>query len=161
MDGLKRRAKGSLRIRLSLWLSLAILGVALIAGAFTFSSAFDEAHELQDDVLRQVATLFDQRHLSLPEGRDRGGTEAEPRPAIRNRGSLSSLSRRCCRGVSATALARYWHCRKTCWMGCRPAGPAMKHIGSWSTPLAPGSVWRWPRRRLSVTKSRGIVHCVP
>ncbi len=76
MDGLKRRVKGSLRIRLSLWLSLAILGVALIAGVFTFSSAFDEAHELQDDVLRQVAALFDRHHLSLPEGGDRGGAAA-------------------------------------------------------------------------------------
>lgn len=50
--------------------------MALIAGIFTFFSAFDEAHELQDDVLRQVATLFDQRRLSLPEDRDRGGIAA-------------------------------------------------------------------------------------
>ena len=61
MDGLKRRVGDSLQIRLSLWLSFAILSVALIAGIFAFFSAFDEAHELQDDVLREVAMLFD-RH---------------------------------------------------------------------------------------------------
>lgn len=64
--------KNSLQIRLSLWLSLAILSVALIAGIFAFFSAFDEAHELQDDVLRQVATLFDQHHLTVPREGDSG-----------------------------------------------------------------------------------------
>lgn len=67
MDGLKRRVKDSLQFRLSLWLSMAILSVALIAGVFAFFSAFDEAHELQDDMLRQVATLFDRHHLAVPQ----------------------------------------------------------------------------------------------
>lgn len=70
MDGIKRRVKDSLQIKLSLWLSLAILGIALIAGTVTFFSAFNEAHELQDDVLRHVATLFDRHHLPVPQGRD-------------------------------------------------------------------------------------------
>lgn len=73
MDGLKRRVKDSLQIRLSLWLSLAILSVALIAGIFAFFSAFNEAHELQDDVLRQVASLFDRHHLTVPQA---GGTDS-------------------------------------------------------------------------------------
>ncbi len=72
MDGIKRRVKDSLQIRLSLWLSLAILGIALIAGIFAFFSAFNEAHELQDDVLRQVATLFDRQHLPVPQEGDSG-----------------------------------------------------------------------------------------
>jgi two-component system OmpR family sensor kinase len=57
MDGLKRRLSESVQIKLSFTLSLAILAVAIIAGLFSFHSAFDEAHELQDDVLRQVAQL--------------------------------------------------------------------------------------------------------
>lgn len=65
MDGLKRRLKESVQFKLSFTLSLVILVVAIVAGAFSFMSAFDEAHELQDDVLRQVAQLMDQQGLSL------------------------------------------------------------------------------------------------
>ena len=83
MDGIKRRVTDSLQIRLSLWLSLAILSVALIAGIFAFFSAFNEAHELQDDVLRQVATLFDRHHLTLPEARDSGaGPDSDPESRV-------------------------------------------------------------------------------
>ncbi len=59
MDGFKRRLKDSLQFRLSFSLALAILIVALVAGIFSFASAFDEAHDLQDDVLRQIATLLE------------------------------------------------------------------------------------------------------
>ncbi len=72
MDGRQKRVENSLQIRLSLWISLAILSVAVLAGSFAYFSAFDEAHELQDDVLRQVATLFDRHHLSLPQAGDSG-----------------------------------------------------------------------------------------
>ena len=64
MDGLKRRLNESIQLKLSFILSLAILVVASVAGAFSFLSAFDEAHELQDDVLRQVAQLMDRQRLS-------------------------------------------------------------------------------------------------
>jgi len=57
--------KESVQFKLSFTLSLVILVVAIVAGAFSFMSAFDEAHELQDDVLRQVAQLMDQQGLSL------------------------------------------------------------------------------------------------
>ncbi|WP_283150766.1 ATP-binding protein [Silvimonas soli] len=66
MDGFKERIKDSLQLRLSLWLAVVILGVAIIAGAFSFFTAQDEAHELQDETLRQVALLFDEHHLPLP-----------------------------------------------------------------------------------------------
>ncbi|MEZ5726590.1 MAG: ATP-binding protein [Burkholderiaceae bacterium] len=59
MDGLKARLNASLQFRLSFALALAILVVALVAGGFSFVSAFGEAHELQDDMLRQVAALAD------------------------------------------------------------------------------------------------------
>ena len=55
MDGLKKRLNESVQLKLSFILSLAILVVASVAGIFSYLSAFDEAHELQDDVLRQVA----------------------------------------------------------------------------------------------------------
>ena len=64
MDGIKRRLNESVQLKLSFTLSLAILVVAIVAGVFSFLSAFDEAHELQDDVLRQVAQLMDRQRLS-------------------------------------------------------------------------------------------------
>lgn len=64
MDGLKKRLNESVQLKLSFTLSLAILVVAIVAGIFSFLSAFDEAHELQDDVLRQVAQLMDRQRLS-------------------------------------------------------------------------------------------------
>jgi two-component system OmpR family sensor kinase len=63
MDGFKKRLNESVQLKLSFTLSLAILVVAVVAGAFSFMSAFDEAHELQDDVLRQVAQLMDRQRL--------------------------------------------------------------------------------------------------
>lgn len=64
MDGLKKRLNESIQFKLSFTLSLVILVVAVVAGVFSFLSAFDEAHELQDDVLRQVAHLMDRQRLS-------------------------------------------------------------------------------------------------
>lgn len=49
MEGFKRRLNESIQLKLSFSLSLAILVVAVVAGIFSFMSAFDEAHELQDD----------------------------------------------------------------------------------------------------------------
>ena len=65
MDGLKKRLNSSIRLQLSFFLSLAIFVVAIAAGVFSFLSAFDEAHELQDDTLRHVAALVDRQHLRL------------------------------------------------------------------------------------------------
>ncbi len=70
MDGIKRRLNDSIRLRLSLWLSVAILVFAVIAGVISFAAAFDEAHELQDDVLRQVAALVDNNNLPTSEFRN-------------------------------------------------------------------------------------------
>ena len=57
MDGAKGPIGHSLRLRLALWLSASIVAVAAVAGAYAFWQAFVEAHELQDDLLRQVAVL--------------------------------------------------------------------------------------------------------
>ena len=83
MDGFKKRVKDSLQIRLSFWLSLAILSVALIAGIFAFFSAFNEAHELQDDVLRQVAMLSDRHGLTVPQAGNSGtGVDNDPESRV-------------------------------------------------------------------------------
>jgi two-component system OmpR family sensor kinase len=75
MDGFKNFLNVSLQRKLSVTLSLAILGVALVAGIFSFLSAYDEAYELQDDVLRQVAALVDRQHLSPDILASRGSRE--------------------------------------------------------------------------------------
>jgi two-component system OmpR family sensor kinase len=102
MDGIKKRVKDSLQIRLSLWLSLAILSIALIAGIFAFYSAFEQAHELQDDVLRQVATLFDRHHLPVPQAGDSGG-EADSDPESRVFVQLLSTTPSVSSSATATA----------------------------------------------------------
>ena len=64
MDGFKKRLSESVQLKLSRALSLAFLVVGLVAGTFSFMTAFDEANELQDDVLKQVAQLMDRQRLS-------------------------------------------------------------------------------------------------
>ena len=61
MDGLKKRLNDSVQLKLSLTLTLAILIVAIVSGTFSFMSAFSEAHELQDNVLRQMAWLMERQ----------------------------------------------------------------------------------------------------
>lgn len=59
MDDPEKPVKRSLQFRLSVWLSGTIIGIAIIAGTFSFFSALNEANELQDNILRQTAALFD------------------------------------------------------------------------------------------------------
>lgn len=66
MDGFKKRLNESVQFKLSAALALAILIVAVIAGVVSYQHAFDEANELQDDLLRQIAGLIDRQHLSAP-----------------------------------------------------------------------------------------------
>lgn len=58
----------SLQTRLSLWLSLFVLVTGALAGALSFWLAFDEAHELQDEQLRQIASLALAERLSPVPG---------------------------------------------------------------------------------------------
>lgn len=55
----------SLQFRLSAWLALVILLVALATGVISFLSAFQEAIELQDDQLRQAAALIRRQGLQI------------------------------------------------------------------------------------------------
>ncbi len=61
MAGFQRRLTESLQFRLSCWLLLTILLVALLAGAFSFVSAIDEVNDMQDNTLRQIAAQSDWR----------------------------------------------------------------------------------------------------
>ncbi len=76
MDGLKEQLTHSIRFRLSLWLSLAILVMSVVAGIFSFVGAYDEAHETQDDVLRQVASLLRHQRTVLVD--TAGTADADP-----------------------------------------------------------------------------------
>jgi two-component system, OmpR family, sensor kinase len=64
MDGSQRAVTRSLQFKLSTWIAGVIAGIALAAGIFSFTAAFIEANELQDDQLRQVAALIDQQIIS-------------------------------------------------------------------------------------------------
>lgn len=70
MDGRKARLRDSLQFQLSAWLSGAVILLALGAGAYSFSSSFEEANELQDDQLRQVAALLAQHAVRLDNPQD-------------------------------------------------------------------------------------------
>ena len=63
MDGIQTRLTHSLQVRLSAALALAILAAALVAGALSFWFAYQDAIELQDDLLQQSATLVDRQAL--------------------------------------------------------------------------------------------------
>jgi len=65
MDGLKGQLTSSLQFKLSAWLTLVIVGVAVAAGIFSFKSAFEEANELQDDQLRQIAAVLRRQNIPL------------------------------------------------------------------------------------------------
>lgn len=58
MDGSAGKLTDSLQARLSAFLSLAIVLLALAAAGFTFVSAMDDAHLAQDKQLRQTAELI-------------------------------------------------------------------------------------------------------
>ena len=93
MDGFKKRLNASIQLKLSFSLSLAILVVAMVAGVFSFASAFNEARELQDDVLRQIATMMDGHNLpSRLPGTARGGNDEESRIIVQRLGESGVAS---------------------------------------------------------------------
>ena len=79
--------KQSLQFRLSLWLALIIFGVALAAGAFSFLVAFEEANELQDGQLIQVAALVNHHQIGeieLTPKTGAQGTDSEMRVILQS-----------------------------------------------------------------------------
>ncbi|SAL27521.1 integral membrane sensor signal transduction histidine kinase [Caballeronia sordidicola] len=67
MDGVKKRTRRSLQMRLSMWLALAVLLSAVAAGIFSFSAAFDEANDVQDGQLEEIASLLTADNLDVME----------------------------------------------------------------------------------------------
>ncbi|MDP2818568.1 MAG: ATP-binding protein [Polaromonas sp.] len=65
MDGFQIRIRQSLQLRLSASLSIAIMVVAISAGIFSFVSAYEEAIELQDEQLRQMAAMIARQDAPL------------------------------------------------------------------------------------------------
>jgi len=65
MDGIKRRIGRSIRARLSAWISLVVVIISLISGVLSFTVSFYEAHELQDDQLRQFGALIKRQGITL------------------------------------------------------------------------------------------------
>jgi two-component system, OmpR family, sensor kinase len=78
MAGRKGDVSRSLQFRLFLWLSLAIVLVAVPAGFLSYSYAFREAIELQDDQLRQMAAWTGGQRFSAPPSEVAGPTDADP-----------------------------------------------------------------------------------
>ncbi len=72
----------SLQQRLSIWLSVAIVVIGLLAGGVSFWLAYDEAQEFQDDSLRQIATLVDADRLPSAGQRSAGAIDNDPEARI-------------------------------------------------------------------------------
>lgn len=87
MDGFKERLKDSIQLRLSLWLSVAILVVAVAAGGFSFVTAYGDANELQDDTLTQVAALVGTQLTYAPPSDSDEELDPELRLIIQTLGS--------------------------------------------------------------------------
>ncbi len=86
MDGAKTKMKHSLQFRLSAWLSVAVFAVGILAGIFSFVTAFHDANELQDDQLRQLAAFINQQRvplLHLAETEEIPDSEPEDRISVR------------------------------------------------------------------------------
>lgn len=99
MDGGKKRLRDSLQLKLSLGLSIAIIVVALAAGCFSFYASFEEAHELQDTTLTQIAGLIRndklsglQQHDTAAQSDDEATVIVQLIPAIVDPSSTSFLA---------------------------------------------------------------------
>jgi two-component system, OmpR family, sensor kinase len=62
---LQDKVKKSLQLRLSVWLISVILLFATVTGALSFMSAFYDANEMQDDQLKQIASLVNTDYLQF------------------------------------------------------------------------------------------------
>ncbi|MES2756662.1 MAG: ATP-binding protein [Pseudomonadota bacterium] len=75
MDGFERPLAASLRLKLSVWLTLAIVIIAAAAGVISFVSATQEANKMQDSQLLQTGFLISRLDAvpSSPLARERAG----------------------------------------------------------------------------------------
>ncbi len=68
----------SMQQRLSVWLSVAIIAMGVLAAGFSFRFAYEEAQEFQDSSLRQIASLVDADRLPVHGQRSAHATDNEP-----------------------------------------------------------------------------------
>jgi len=66
VDGHKGKLKNSLQFRLSVSVAITILVVAILSGVFAYFWAFEEAIELQDEQLIQLAALVNYQRINQP-----------------------------------------------------------------------------------------------
>lgn len=86
MDGVESSVTASLRFRLALWLSVAIVVVAAGAGVYAISSALDDAHTMQDNQLAQTGYLISRLDAvpSAPLAREKiGDVDFDARVVVR------------------------------------------------------------------------------
>jgi two-component system, OmpR family, sensor kinase len=72
----------SLQKQLSVWLSVAVVVIGLLAGGVSFWLAYNEAQEFQDESLRQVAILVDADRLPSEGQRTAGEMDNDPEEQI-------------------------------------------------------------------------------
>lgn len=85
MDGQQKNVNASLQRKLSLWMAVAIVVMAVVAGVLSYFTALQEARELQDDVLRQVVHLVHRQGLAAnpaPAGLEADIVDAESEVVI-------------------------------------------------------------------------------
>ena len=82
----------SLQARLIIWISATIIAIGVPAAIISYRSAFQEANDLQDDHLRQVASLIDSRSLSIVESEATTGDDPEAQLIVQTLGADASAS---------------------------------------------------------------------
>lgn len=86
MDGIQSTIAASLRFRLSMWLSLAIVVIAAAAGSLSFIVELGDAHAMQDNQLRQTGYLISRLDAvpSAPLAREKvGDVDFDARVVVR------------------------------------------------------------------------------
>ena len=120
MDGLQGKLTNSLQFRLAAALSALVIALALGAGTFSFWTAFEEANELQDDQLRQMAALIDRHEVpveSLRPGAPERGADPDLQFVVKvfagpgasaapDTGPLSALSPTVADGLQTAVVGR-------------------------------------------------------
>jgi two-component system, OmpR family, sensor kinase len=69
MVGRQGRQSRSLTLQLSAWIGCVIVAVGVLACGFSFAFAYQEARELQDGQLKEIAALIDSRALAFTGSR--------------------------------------------------------------------------------------------
>lgn len=82
----------SLQSRLILWISATIIAIGVPAAIISYLSAFQEANDLQDDHLRQVASLIDSKSLSIVESEATTDDDPEAQLIVQTLGADASAS---------------------------------------------------------------------